>query len=100
MFMKFTKDDLNKNTFNEEKLREEFERNKNSDDQWEINEEEENAVRIALIQEFERNSPNTMKEFHEILDEQFAIFKNHEKYDFVTDLHKGYSEALRKPLAE
>ena len=47
--MKFTKDDLNKNTFNEEKLKEEFERNKNSDEVWEINEEEENALRIALM---------------------------------------------------
>lgn len=49
LFMKFTKDDLNKNIFNEEKLREEFERNKNSDEIWEINEDEENALRIAIM---------------------------------------------------
>lgn len=41
-----------------------------------------------------------MQEFNEILDEQFAVFKDHETYDFVTDLHRGYNDVLKKPLAE
>jgi len=38
-------------------------------------------------------------EFNAMLDKEFSVFKQGEKYDYVKDLQDAYAESLRTPLA-
>jgi hypothetical protein len=85
----------------EEKLREEWERLKaNNSGVLEASEDDPNELRIALMEEMEKNSPFTADEFGDILDKEFSVFKNGEKYDFVKDIRDAFSGSLEKPAAE
>jgi len=53
-------------------------------------------MRVALLDELQKNSPFTVEEFEDVLDKEFSIFKAGEKYDFPTDMKRAYSESLAK----
>lgn len=86
---------------NEEKLRSLYEKLKaSSETGLEVSEDDENELRIALIDEMEQLSPFSADEFNEILDREFSVFKNGEKYDFVKDVRNAYAEGLKKTTVE
>ncbi len=57
-------------------------------------------IRLAILAEMEQKSPFTEDEFNEVLDKEFSVFKDGEKYDFVKDLKEAFSPALSKPTNE
>ena len=48
----------------------------------------------------EQQSPFKQEEFEAVLDKEFSVFKNGEKYDFVSDLKDAFSSTLERPAAE
>lgn len=86
---------------NDEKLRAEFERLKAVNEApLEAEDEDDDTLRIALLEEMEQNSPFTADEFNQILDQELSVFKDGEKYDYVKDLKDAFKEGLSKPAAE
>jgi hypothetical protein len=65
-----------------------------------VSEDDLDQLRIALLEELEANSPNTIDEFNEILDKEFSVFKQGEKYSFVKDLTDAYSQGLERSAAD
>ncbi len=62
---------------------------------WEIDEEE---IRLRILKEIDNGMFS-----EDALNAQFndlSVFKNGEEYDFVTDLHRGYQDSLKKSTAE
>ena len=84
----------------EDKLRKEYEALKEYGEVWEISEEEENTVRLALLQDLEKNRPHSLDEFNKLLDEEFSIFKDGEEYDYVKDMKDAFSDSLSKTNAQ
>lgn len=85
----------------EEKLRAEWERAKNvNSGVLEAAEDDSDDLRIALIEEIEQNAPFNDEEFSEVLDREFSVFKNGEKYDFVKDMKDAFADGLEKPASE
>lgn len=85
----------------DEKLRAEYERLKAANEgSLEIGEEEVEQLRNALIDELESNSPFSADEFQQVLDREFSVFKEGEKYDYVKDLKDAFSSSLARPAAE
>lgn len=48
----------------------------------------------------EKDTPFSEEEFTQVLDKEFSVFKNGEKYDFVKDLKDAYSNSLERSAAE
>ncbi len=89
------------NVDNEEKLRAEWERLKAGiENPWDVSEEDQDAIRGALLDELQATSAFSIDEFNEILDKEFSVFKNGEKYDFVADLKDAFSGSLERPAAD
>lgn len=85
----------------DEKLRAEWERAKNSNSGvLEASEDDFNELRIALMDEMEKNAPFSEDEFVDVLDQEFSVFKNGEKYDFVKDIRDAFSDSLQKPTVD
>lgn len=100
LYLEVLDKDLDRDYFSEKFLREEYEKLKNADQQWEISEEEEHAIRIALINDLHKNQPDLLDHFEEVLEQEFAVFKKGEKYSFVKDLRSAYQKQLATPLAD
>ena len=47
----------------------------------------------------EQNSPFTLDEFNDVLDQELSVFKANESYDYVRDMKDAYSESLSKSAA-
>jgi len=77
--------------FDEEKLRKEFERMKGQDEVWEITAEDENDIRVALLEEMEANSTLDLDEFNAVLDREFSVFKDGQKHDYITDMKDAFA---------
>ena len=90
--------EISSSVHNEEKLREEF--NKLKEGNQNIEAEDEDEVRIKIMEQMEENSPFSVDEFNEILDKEFSVFKNGEKYDYVKDLKSAYQEYSAKSTGE
>lgn len=84
----------------EDRLRSEFEKLRNADNTWDVSEEDEDAMRLALLADLEENSPYSIDEFNAILDKEFSVFKNGEKYNFVKDMKDAFREGLSKTTAQ
>jgi len=85
----------------DEKLRVEYERLKAANTgALEVSEDDENELRMALLDDMEQNSPFSSEEFNEVLDKEFSIFKNGDKYDFVRDLRDAFAPSLERPASE
>lgn len=53
-----------------------------------------------MLNEMEQNSPFTADEFNKILDKEFSVFQEGEKYDYVKDMKNAYSKALEKTAVD
>ena len=85
----------------EEKARAEYERLKNvNSGTLEVSEDDLDELRIALISELEQNSPLTIDEFNSVLDKEFSVFKEGEKYDFVKDMRDAFASGLERPAID
>jgi len=80
----------------DEKLREQFAAAKAKEDVWDLDDEDEDAFRMALAQELtEDRAPFSVKDFDEVLTKEFGVFKEGEKYDYVKDLKNAYKDSLK-----
>jgi hypothetical protein len=66
----------------------------------ELTEDDHEALRTAILEDMEANSAFNADEFAKILDKEFSVFKNGEKYDFVKDLKQAYAGSLERTAAE
>lgn len=65
-----------------------------------MSEDDLDELRIALISELEQNSPLTIDEFNSVLDKEFSVFKEGEKYDFVKDMRDAFAAGLERPAID
>jgi hypothetical protein len=82
----------------EEKLKEEYQKVKSGGD-VEVAAEAETELRLALLAEMDRSS-FSQDDFNEVLDKEFSVFKNGEKYDYVKDLRNAFDQGLSKSTAQ
>jgi hypothetical protein len=79
---------------NEEGLRAEFNNLNSKDEVWDVDGEDENQIRIDLLEELENGKTEfEIKNFESILNKQLGIFPDG-KYDFVGDLKDAYKSSL------
>ena len=101
LFYKVEDKELSPLVTDEDKLRREYEILKDtSDNAWDISEDEENALRLELVEDLHKLSPYSVDEFNELLDKEFSVFKQGEKYDYVKDMKDAYRESLSKTTAQ
>lgn len=82
----------------DDKLRAEYERVKALNaGVLEASDDDHNELRIALLEEMEQNSPFDSDEFANVLDQEFSVFKNGDKYDFVKDMRDAFATSMEKP---
>jgi len=78
----------------EEGLRSEFANLNTKDDVWDVDGEDENQIRIDLLEELENGKTDfEIKNFEAILNKQLGVFPDG-KYDFVGDLKDAYKGSL------
>lgn len=65
-----------------------------------MEEEDEDAIRLKLLDQLEQDAPYTMDEFQDVLEKEFSVFKTGEKYDYVKDMHEAFDEDLAMPLSQ
>lgn len=71
------------------------------DEVWDVDEEDEEAFRLGLVEQLENNNtPFDVKRFQEELNKELGVFEKGEKYSYVKDLKEAYQESLRVPLNE
>lgn len=102
LFYRVVDQELSKVVFDEDRLKEEYERLKNANaTPIEGGEDNADEVRLTLLQEMDQStSPFSVEEFDTVLDKEFSVFKNGEKYDFVRDLKDAFSAGLERSAAE
>ena len=80
---------------NEEVLKEEYERLKSKADVWDVDEEDEDAWRMALVEELEsQTAPFKIEDFEAVLDKELAVFQKGDKYSYVKDLKDAYKVSM------
>lgn len=83
------------NLENDELMKSEYERLKGKMDVWDVDEEDEDAWRLAILEELEsEKSPFKLEDFQNVLDKELAVFKKGEKYDYVKDIKDAYKVSL------
>lgn len=55
---------------------------------------------MALMDDMDKNSQFNEEEFSDVLDKEFSVFKNGDKYDFVKDMKDAFSQSLEQPASE
>ena len=92
--------ELSKEVTDEEKVRAAYEKLKSvTDEVLEIEEDNDDELRMALLDEMQQLSPFSADEFNEVLDKEFSVFKQGEEYDYVKDMKNAFQSALAKPAA-
>lgn len=94
--------ELNQDLLNDEdRLRAEHDRLKESNTTTLAlaSEEDEEEMRIALLEDMDKNQTFNEDEFNEILDKEFSVFKSGEKYDYVRDIKDAFSRTQEKSAA-
>lgn len=100
LFYQVQDKELSEDLQSEDKLRAEYERLKAvNSGALEVSEEDADELRKALLDELEGSSQFSVDEFNNILDKEFSIFKEGEKYDFVRDLKDAFAAGLEQPTA-
>merc|ERR1712070_363390 len=86
--------------YGEEDLKKEYEKLTAAADVWDVDPEDEDAWRAALLDDLVKGerTPFKVEEFQAVLDKELAVFKNGEKYDYVKDIKDAYKESLKAPL--
>jgi hypothetical protein len=80
---------------NESSLRAQYEKFKSATEVWDVDEEDEDAFRLAMLQELEEgNSGFQIDDFAAILDKELGVFQKGEQYDYVKDLKDAYRNSL------
>lgn len=68
------------------------------DEAWDVDADDENALRIALLAELESGkSEFEIKHFEEVFNKELGIFPDG-KYDYVRDLKDAYKGQLSKSI--
>jgi len=62
-------------------------------------EEDEDELRIILLEECQNTDDMPIDEWNAYLDRELSVFKQGERYDFVKDLQDAYQHSLSQPLA-
>ena len=82
--------------FDEEHLAQEYDKVKNLGEQWEVDEEDPDAFRLALMTELQtKTSGFDIEDFHKVLSKELGVFEQGEKYDYVKDMKHAYQNSLR-----
>lgn len=80
---------------NEEELKAQFDRYKEANEVWEVDEEDEDAFRFALMQELQKDDAAfKLTDFEAVLDKELAIFTKGEKYSYVKDMKHAYKDTM------
>ena len=78
------------------RLRAQYNKLKTMSDVWDVDEEEEESFRLALLEELEsNNSEFSVDEFHKVLDKELGVFVQGEKYSYTKDLKDAYRNSLK-----
>lgn len=84
----------------ENKLRELYEKIiSGAEEAWE-GEEDEESVRIAILEAMEKDTPYTSEEFDDVLDKELSVFLKGQKYDYVKDIKDAFKDSLSKSAAD
>ena len=76
-------------------MRAQYERAKQNNEVWDLDEEDELAFRQGLLQELEdEKSGINVEDFDKVMDKELGSFLNG-KYDYVRDLKDAYKNSLR-----
>lgn len=78
-----------------------YEQMKSKQEVWDVDAEDEDAFRLAMLQELEEGVAGfQIEEFHNALDKELGIFGKNEKYSYVKDLKDAHSAALKTSTEE
>ena len=81
----------------EDRLRAIYEKMKGHQEVSDVDDEDEDAVRIAMYQELEEGQTTfSIEDFHAVLDKEFNLFGKGEKYDYVKDMKDAYKDSLKQ----
>lgn len=82
-------------------LRVQYEKAKGAAEVWDVDDEDEDAFRLAMLKELEEGTSGfSIEDFSNILDKELAIFGKGEKYDYVKDLKDAYKTSLAQTTEE
>lgn len=85
---------------NDDAIKAEYAVLKSKDEVWEIDDEDEEAVRLGLMDELESGAtPFDVSSFDAVLSKELGIFEDG-KYDYVRDLKDAYSQSLKTTREE
>lgn len=85
----------------EEYLRHLYNKRVADDEVWDVDEEDEEAFRLGLVEQLESNqTPFDVQRFHDQLNKELGVFGKGEKYSYVKDLKEAYQDSLRVPLEQ
>ena len=100
LFYKIEDKELSAGVREEERLRAEYDSLRNASDAWDVSEEEEDAFRLALLEDMDSKSLYSLDEFNKVLDRELSVFKTGERYDYVKDMKDAYNQGLAKTTAQ
>lgn len=85
----------------EDRLRAQYEKLKSSiETPLEGDEENFDEIRIAMLSEMEEISPFSLDEFNDVLDKEFSVFKDGQKYSYIQDMKDAFKTGLAKSTSE
>lgn len=83
----------------EKRIRDQFERYSNQEAIDGSLEEDDDELRVILMEEMQANDM-PVDQWNEYLDKELSVFKNGERYDYVKDLQEAFQDGLSTPLAK
>ena len=73
---------------------------KSKQDVWDMDAEDEDSFRLAMLQELEEGTSGfSIEAFHEVLDKELGVFQKN-KYDYVKDLKEAHQASLATNLED
>jgi hypothetical protein len=90
-----------KNVDDDKLLRAQFAELQGNNEVWDVDEEDEDAFRLAMLKELEEGTSGfSVDDFASIMDKELAVFQNGEKYSYVKDLKEAYRTSLSQTKEE
>ena len=83
----------------EDKLRSEYDKLKEFENNPIETGDDSDDLKIALVQELEQLNPYALDEFEKVLDKELSVFKDGEQYSYIKDLKEAFEHSLAKPKA-
>lgn len=82
-------------------MRAQYEQAKSKQEVWDVDAEDEDSFRLAMLQELEEgNAGFNVEDFHASLDKELGVFAKGEKYSFVKDLKDAHRSSLTTNLED